>query len=304
MHLTLVLYSFRSFSYLANKTLICEHLDFHLLSYGLLISSLNFLLLHTENRIFNFYFIFFKQGLNITAKTPVIQDNSFGTNFWCGQWSETEQKLLLTCLLSNKFLPVRVLFLMNWVRKMNYRACFASPLRSSKMQPSLIIVSNYSQLCICRQVPRKQDNISTALCHLTSLMHRNVDLIFISSVYLQFRAHSPFSFTKQKFCTPGEKLIYLIKIQFHFIMALFTSLHPAPCYQLVASLFFALDSHWYLLTFKVFTASMSLDPTSLGIAAVKPIFTSSAEVISFHFTQSFASPLMLACLIREAFLTI
>lgn len=130
-------------------------------------------------------------------------------------------------------------------------------------------------------------------------------LIWFSSLVFTFsleHTHHSASQSRRSFVPLVKKLIYLIKIQFHFIMALFTSLHPAPCYWLVASLSFALD--WYLLTFNVFTASMSLDPTSLGIAAMKPVFISSAEVISFHFTQSFASPLMLACLIREAFFTI
>lgn len=132
-------------------------------------------------------------------------------------------------------------------------------------------------------------------------------LSWFSSLVFSFsleHTHHSTSQSRRGFVPTCGKLIYLVKIQFHFIMTSFTSLHPAPCYWLIASLSFALDSHCYLLTFNIFTASMSLDPTSLGIAAMKPVFISSAEVISFHFTQSFASPLMLACLIREAFLTI
>lgn len=102
---------------------------------------------------------------------------------------------------------------------------------------------------------------------------------------------------------PWEGLLYLLKLhlpQFCFIMTLsllsFTQHHvpgnwlPGLCHglMLVPPCF---HPHFAVL--------MSLDPSSLGSAAIRPRFLPLGEVIKF---QSPASPLMLACLIREPFI--
>lgn len=140
--------------------------------------------------------------------------------------------------------------------------------------------------------------------HLGFLMYRNAELLFFSGVLLQHGALSPFSFTKQKrFFMPGKDFCYLLNsiCLSLILMALrllsFTQHHisgnwlPVLCHGL---LLVPPSFHPH------FAVWMSLVPRSLGSAAIRPRFLSSGEVIQF---LSPASPLMLACLIREAFLT-